>query len=239
MRRRTALRMGAILALCLLAGGALLGASTAGPPGPPPGPPPPPTPPPEPEPTPPPQPVYPCVLEAPLPPEMDAGLRAARSIDDPPIEIGSWLEPGPLYESGPFKIFINPEFQGLNALLNLARLQQGAYIGLLQASVPFQFAHRGGERCPPPPVGAARSIDDGSYLLWMANAPVLGIKIPPEMIALNWFVALVKVKIPFEPDIGGIIFYPDARYRSPEEMLKAARALDDGGILMPLPPETH
>ncbi|MGQ9478318.1 MAG: hypothetical protein ACUVRH_07545, partial [Candidatus Bipolaricaulia bacterium] len=198
------LRIAGILTLCLLAGSVFLGASTAGPPAPPPTPPPPPPP----EPTPPPE-VYPCILEAPLPPEIDDGLRAARALDDPPLW-GAWTEARPLYESGPFKTFINPEFQGINALLNFSELQQGAYIGLLQAAVPFRFEFKGGERCPAPPVGAARSMDDGSYLLSMANAPTLGIKIPPELM-MNWFVALVRVKIPFEPaDIGAIIFYPDA-----------------------------
>ncbi|MGQ9734740.1 MAG: hypothetical protein ACUVQU_06855, partial [Candidatus Bipolaricaulia bacterium] len=217
------LRIAGILTLCLLAGSVFLGASTAGPPAPPP----PTPPPPEPEPTPPPE-VYPCILEAPLPPEIIT-LRVKLPFE--PADIDSWIKAEPLYESGPFKTFINPKFQGINALLNFSELQQGAYIGLLQAAVPFRFEFKGGERCPAPPVGAARSMDDGSYLLSMANAPTLGIKIPPELM-MNWFVALVRVKIPFEPaDIGAIIFYPDARYRSPEEMLKAARSLDDGGIL--------
>ncbi len=229
------LRITVLLAFCLLAGGILPEAFAGPPPGPPP-------PPPPPEPTPPPPPVYPCALVSPelidligpkLPFEPDDGLRAARSLED-----GSW----PLSHDGKvFKTYVNPEWTGIWALLKFTQLQRGAFIGGVKASVQFRITDRG--QCFPT-VAAARSLDEGSYLLWMAHAPTLGIKLPPELTAgLNWFMAIIEVEISPDGridirDIAGIIFYPDAMYRSPEEMLKTARSLDDGGILVPLPPET-
>lgn len=138
---------------------------------------------------------------------------------------------------------MNPEWSGIQPLLNFGQLQQGAFIGGMKALVKFQIIDRG--QCFPT-LAAARSYDDGSYLLWMANAPILGIKDPPELIAagihLNWFMAVVKVEVSADGKIDirdiALVFYPDARYHSPEDMLKAARSLDDGGILAPLPPET-
>ncbi|MCR4403751.1 MAG: hypothetical protein NUW06_00365 [Candidatus Acetothermia bacterium] len=244
MKRKTMLLALFLLALAV-AGGLLVlaGASTVGPP---------PTPPPPPEPSPPPPPVYPCAI-TPLPPEMDDGLRAklpfepdllraARSLDD-----GSW----PLaYDGQYFKTFMNPEYSGIQALLRFDQLQRGAFIGGMKALVPFQIIDRG--QCFPT-LAAARSYDDGSFLMWMANAPILGVKLPPELLAiaklppgmldLNWFMALIRVQISPNgkvdiKDIAALIFYPDARYHSPEEMLGAARAYDDGGILAPLRPET-
>lgn len=237
MRSRTARLAVTILAFFLLVGSSVTGAATAGPP---PGPPPPPPPPPPPEPSPP---ELPCVL-APLPPELDAVLRvklapellaAARALD-----AGSWPLP---YDGKEFKTYINPERSGFQVLLNFSRLQQGSYIGGMKALVPFQLIDKG--QCFPASA-ARRALDAGSYLLWMADAAILGVKLPPETllagIHLNWFIALIRVEISQDEkiDIGDItlIFYPDAKYRSPEEMLKAARSLDDGGILAPLPRQT-
>lgn len=253
MGRRTMLRLIGFLVLGLLAGNAFVGGLTIGQPIPVP---------PQPEPTPPPQPVCPCILLPPLPPEIDDGLRARIPI--PPPEPEPWMA---VYEGKHFKTFINPEFQGINALLKFNELRQGAYIGRLEAAVPFRFEFKGGEGCPPPPVDAARPLDSGTYFLWMAHGGVfLGPRnrlplVGGGTIELNWFVALVTIKIPFEPAIAAIIFYPDtepepypiepgpsptgiifyseAKYRSPETMLKAVRSLDDGGILVPLPRETY
>ena len=232
MRRKTALRVVGLglLVLCLLGGSALLGASTAGPPKPPP-------PPPELEPLP--EPVYPCILVATwIPPETDDEIEARIPFEP---DVGDWVEAGPLYVSGPFKTYINPKFQGANALRNFSQLQQGAFIGLLQAAVPFRFAFKGGERCPPPPVGAARSYDDGNYLLWMAHAPVLG-GIFFEVLAMNWFMAMVKCDITPDGkidirDVIALAYYPDGKYRSPEEMLKSTRTDEDGGFLIEQPLE--
>lgn len=143
-----------------------------------------------------------------------------------------------------FKTYINPEWRGAQALLKFAQLQKGAFIGGMKALVKFQIIDRG--QCFEH-LGAARSYDDGSYLLWMANAPALGMtprnRLPGvggRIIELNWFIVIIrdinadgKVDI---RDVAAIAFYPDAKYRSPEDMLKAARSLDDGGILKPLPP---
>lgn len=251
MRREAALRIAALLALCLLAlaGGILSGALAVGQPyGPPPGPPPPPPPPLPPAPTPPLPEVYPCAL-VPIPPELIDWLRAkippemilqaARSLDD-----GSY----PLsYDGKYFKTYINPDWSGIQALLKFDQLQRGAFIGGMKALVPFQIIDRG--QCFPT-LAAARSYDDGSYLLWMAHgAVVLG---PPRnripikegrTIELNWFMAVIRVETSPDGkvdirDIAAIIFYSDAKYHSPEDMLKAARSLDDGGILAPLPSET-
>jgi len=104
--------------------------------------------------------------------------------------------------------------------------------------VKFEIIDRG--QCFKP-LGAARSYDAGDYLVLMANAPVLGIKPPPEWdIPLNWFIVFVRDinadgKIDIR-NIAALVFYPDSKYRSPEEMLKAARSFDDGGILVAKPP---
>lgn len=191
MRRRMTLRIAGILALCLLAGSAFL---AAGPPAGPLGPPPPTTPPPPPPEPPPPPPLYPCISI--LPPVLLASVASDMKQDLKDIgDIARWTEAGPFYESGPFKTFINPEFQGINALLKFDQLQKGAYIGILQAAAKFRFAYKGGEKCPPPPVGPAHSLDEGSYLLWMAHAPTLGCRLPPELITMNWFMAIVSYEI--------------------------------------------
>ncbi len=187
-------------------------------------------------------PEYPCALVK-IPPEMDRLLRskipfepalqAARSIDD-----GSWLL---AYDGKEFKTFINPKYLPIPTPPEMIEeLERGAFIGGMKALVKFEITDRG--QC----FGGARSYDDGSYIIWMAHGGVI-LGEPPRnrlpsagggTVELNWFVALVRAKIPFEPDtdIGAIIFYPDDKYRSPEEMLKAARSYDDGGILIAKPP---
>jgi hypothetical protein len=237
--KKITLRTIGLLALCLLLAslsGALAGIAQLTPP--PPGPPPtPPPPPPEPEPTPE---MWPCAHITPLPPEIGDELLRLIPIP-PPFEPDDGLL---FYDGRYFKTFIRPEWQGVQAFLNFDQLQRGAFIGGMRALVRFQIIDRG--QCFPT-LAAARSYDDGSYLFWMANALILRIKDPPEMITagihLNWFMAVIKIGISPDgkvdiKDIAAIIFYPDARYHSPEEMLKAARSLDDGGILAPLPPET-
>ncbi len=224
MRKRTLLRMVATLLVCLLAGSVLSGALAAGPPGPPPPKPPPPEPPPPPE-------VHLRII-VPLPPEMDDGirarispeemLRASRSLDD-----GSYLLS---YDGKDFKTFINPEWRGVGVMFKIDQLKKGAFIGATRALVPFCIMDKAEGKCK-------GNFPAGDYFVWKAHAAVvLKIKPPPEMIDMNWFIAFVRLTPDGKIDIKAVIYYPDPKYRSPEEMLKAARSLDDGGILKPLPP---
>lgn len=179
--------------------------------------------------------VYPCAL-VPLPPEITGSilpkispgdaLRAARAFDD-----GSWLLS---YDGKDFKTFINPKPPPE------PELQRGAFIGGMKALVKFAIIDKG--QC----FGGVRSFDDGFYLIWMAHGGVILGRMPMNGIPLTgaggrtfevkWFMALVRPSPDGKITIEALIFYPDDTYRSPEEMLKAARSLDDGGLLKPLPP---
>lgn len=53
---------------------------------------------------------------------------------------------------------------------------------------------------------------------------------------IKWFMALVRPSPDGKITLEALIFYPDDKDRSPEEMLKAARSYDDGGILLAKPP---
>ncbi|MDW8111658.1 MAG: hypothetical protein RMJ96_08655, partial [Candidatus Bipolaricaulota bacterium] len=146
-----------------------------------------------------------------------------------------------------FKTYINPKYQAIPLPPPpqlLLELQHGAYIGGTKARVKFEIIDRGG--CMPPCVGACSSFDDPWWPLLMAHAGVLlgrtpmnGIPITGaggRTIEIKWFVALVRVGPDGKTTLEALIFYPDDKFRSPEEMLKAARSYDDGGILKPSPP---
>jgi len=59
---------------------------------------------------------------------------------------------------------------------------------------------------------------------------------------MNWFMAMVRCDITpaGKVDIRDVIalaYYPDGKYRSPEEMLKSTRTDEDGGFLIEQPLE--
>ncbi len=218
--RRTMVKMAALLALGLGVGPVLVG-------GPPPGPPP--TPPPE----PPPPPTYPCAF-SPLPADLAAQLRETIPLEPDLREAARALDRGgwPLaYTDQDLQIHINPERTGLPALVHFPQLQRGAFIGGLRSHVRFHILDRGQCFLAQAP---APAHDEGLYLLWMAHLPTLGIPLPPELAGkFTWFLVWIKVADPPEPV--ALTFYPDSLYHSPEEMLKAARSLADGGLLAPKP----
>ncbi len=201
-----------------LAAGATLGVAAVA--GPPPGPPPPPAE------EPPPPPTEPCAW-APLPAEIGHWLRAQLAPEEltaaaASLADGTW----PVwYDGGDLKLYLNPVFSGIQALLNFPRLGRGALVGGMKASGRFQIVDRG--RCFPA-LGTSPAVEEGGFLLWMAHAPTLGTWPLPELaLPMNWFMVLLPLNDPFAP--AGVIFYPDPLYRSPEAMLRALRPYDEGG----------
>lgn len=81
-------------------------------------------------------------------------------------------------------------------------------------------------------VGAARSLDDGVYLLgkapipkgdyrfWMEEIGRLGVKIPPEMDGIRWYIILTTISPDGKIDIRAFLFYRDEVFRTPEQWLR-------------------
>lgn len=117
-------------------------------------------------------------------------------------------------------------------MFKFSRLQQGAIIGRMRAGMPFHTRDK--SLCSP--TTTPDTLPPETYLLRMAHAPNLGIKLPGE--STGWFMAAIRVESSPDDtvtvgDVAAIVFYPDASYRSPETLLGAAKLLDDGGFLAP------
>ncbi|MDW8141239.1 MAG: PKD domain-containing protein, partial [Candidatus Bipolaricaulota bacterium] len=171
--------------------------------------------------------TWPCVLApndaafAPIADQLAKKLPPSPMPIDPPPD---WPE---LYASQYFKTYINPKYQAIPLPPPpqlLLELQGGALIGMLRALVKFEIIDKGG--CIPRVGGPARSYDDARGPFRLAHAPTLGVRLPPELLGkLNWLMLYARDtnadgKIDAQ-EIEVIIFYPDDKFRSPEEMLKA------------------
>jgi hypothetical protein len=145
---------------------------------------------------------------------------------DVPLMAPKWE---PFYDSEYIKTYINPEWRGIGILLppKFNRLGKGAYIGLTEALVPFCIIDKHEDECE-------GNFPVGDYLTYMASAAVL--KIPRPM---DWFMVFVRLGDDGKIDMKDIalLYYPDRRFRPPEDMLKGTRTDEDGGFIEPKPLE--
>jgi hypothetical protein len=108
------------------------------------------------------------------------------------------------------KIFINPDPR----LAAARSYDEPPFIGLIGTVRSLDDSNH--------LLGKAAPLPKGDYPIWMAEAGKLGIQPPPEIPVFHWFTLMAAKSPDGTFDIRAIFYYPDDKFRTPEQWLLSA-----------------